>query len=144
MHWLELYKGFHPFRGCFRWRLEQCRQGQTVHGEGWQLCSMGTVFYGNCVLWGLIGRNANIGHINRPGWCNRMREEKGQDWGVCARDSLQIPQVAGLWITWSSCPEPTTTEVASHWVPAVTPPFLHACDSGHLTDVLCQYIWSWA
>lgn len=54
MHWLELlvYKELHPLSGCFRWSLEQCKHGQSLesaHGEGGELCLMGTVFYENAL-----------------------------------------------------------------------------------------------
>lgn len=71
MHWLELYKGSHPFR--------------DVSGRVLSSANMAKIYkqhmekVGNCVPWALIGRTATIGHIYGPGWCNRMREGEGHD-----------------------------------------------------------------
>lgn len=65
----------------------------------------------NQALGEIVGRIANIGHINGPVTCNRMREGEGHDQeavpGILPRDYLGGRSLA-LSITLSLCTEQTT------------------------------------
>ena len=54
------------------------------------------------VLWEIIGKPADIG-LNRPGWCNRMREE-GDMTEMVVPGTLSGDHLGGRSATWSHTP----------------------------------------